>query len=518
VVEYFVGRDAELHALEHALGQDHQAVITQTLAGLGGVGKTQLAAAYVRIHADEYDLVAWIRAEDGGTADLAELAVQLGMPAEGLPPVDQAVRAVRFLEGTEQNWLLILDNVAGPDQLEGCCPASGTGRVLVTSRHQGFEDFGPVLPVGVLDAQHAENYLVERAHRPTERAGARTLARALGCLPLALSHAGSYCAEGTSFEEYLGLLEGLPAAELFATDTQAFYERTVASTWEPSMQAAESAAPLARPVLAMAAYFAPDAIPRSLFATLTDANNPANRKALTDALRALHRFSLVEVMDARLTVHRLVQKVVRDAVESNDDYSGAQAALAAVGKVFPFDVELPATWPACEQLVPHALALASRWRPSWREAKTLVQILNRATDYLYYGSGGGERAIAGAIVALELAERILGAEHPDTLMARENLASAYHSAGRTAEAIPIKEQVVADRERILGAEHPDTLRARGNLAVSYRSAGRTAEAIAIEEQVVADRERILGAEHPDTLRARANLAWSYRSAEASRQR
>jgi hypothetical protein len=77
---------------------------------------------------------------------------------------------------------------------------------------------------------------------------------------------------------------------------------------------------------------------------------------------------------------------------------------------------------------------------------------------------------------------------------------------------------VADRERILGAEHPDTLRARANLAVSYRSAGRTAEAIAIEEQVVADRERILGAEHPDTLRARANLAWSYRSAEASRQR
>jgi hypothetical protein len=73
VVEHFVGRDAELDALDKALGRGHQAVVTQSLTGLGGVGKSQLAAAYVARHARDYDIVAWIRAEDGGIADLAEL-------------------------------------------------------------------------------------------------------------------------------------------------------------------------------------------------------------------------------------------------------------------------------------------------------------------------------------------------------------------------------------------------------------------------------------------------------------
>jgi len=62
VVEHFVGRDADLSALETALGRGHQVVITQSLTGLGGVGKSQLAAAYVARHAQDYDIVAWIRA------------------------------------------------------------------------------------------------------------------------------------------------------------------------------------------------------------------------------------------------------------------------------------------------------------------------------------------------------------------------------------------------------------------------------------------------------------------------
>ncbi|WP_425581221.1 tetratricopeptide repeat protein [Streptomyces sodiiphilus] len=58
----------------------------------------------------------------------------------------------------------------------------------------------------------------------------------------------------------------------------------------------------------------------------------------------------------------------------------------------------------------------------------------------------------------------------------------------------------------LGPHHPDTLLARGNLATSYADAGRTTEAIALLEQVLADRERVLGAEHPGTEATRAALA------------
>ena len=38
------------------------------------------------------------------------------------------------------------------------------------------------------------------------------------------------------------------------------------------------------------------------------------------------------------------------------------------------------------------------------------------------------------------------------------------------------EQTLADHERILGPDHPDTLLLRSNLANAYRDAGRTGEA------------------------------------------
>jgi hypothetical protein len=83
-------------------------------------------------------------------------------------------------------------------------------------------------------------------------------------------------------------------------------------------------------------------------------------------------------------------------------------------------------------------------------------------------------------------------------------------AGRLDEAIPLLEHTLADSERILGAEHPNTLGARNNLANAYRSAGRLGEAIPLYERTLADRERILGAEHPDTLASRNNLAIHHR--------
>ena len=68
-------------------------------------------------------------------------------------------------------------------------------------------------------------------------------------------------------------------------------------------------------------------------------------------------------------------------------------------------------------------------------------------------------------------ERVLGPtiRTPSPLSA---LATAYHSARRLKDAIPLYERAVRDRERIQGPDHPDTLGGRGNLASAYhRPAG-----------------------------------------------
>jgi DNA replication protein DnaC len=80
------------------------------------------------------------------------------------------------------------------------------------------------------------------------------------------------------------------------------------------------------------------------------------------------------------------------------------------------------------------------------------------------------------------------------------------------EAIPLYERTLADRARILGEDHPDTMMSRNNLASAYQEAGRLSEAIAMHEQALADRARILGEDHPDTMMSRNNLASAYQEA------
>ncbi|MFE6247303.1 tetratricopeptide repeat protein [Streptomyces niveus] len=58
----------------------------------------------------------------------------------------------------------------------------------------------------------------------------------------------------------------------------------------------------------------------------------------------------------------------------------------------------------------------------------------------------------------------------------------------------------------MGPDHPDTLGARHNLAISYSDAGRTQDALELRERVLADHQRLLGPDHPATLSARHNLA------------
>ena len=134
---------------------------------------------------------------------------------------------------------------------------------------------------------------------------------------------------------------------------------------------------------------------------------------------------------------------------------------------------------------------------------------NQSWDQIKIGVFSREDSIEFYEQMLAEREWVLGPDHPDTLTVRNNLAGAYKSAGRLAEAVELFEQVLAEYERVLGSDHPDTLAARNNLAGAYYSVGRFGEAIELFERVLAERERVLGSDHPDTLAARNNLAGAY---------
>ena len=62
------------------------------------------------------------------------------------------------------------------------------------------------------------------------------------------------------------------------------------------------------------------------------------------------------------------------------------------------------------------------------------------------------------------------------------------------------------RERVLGAEHPDTLTTRAELAGWTGAAGDAAGARSQFAALLPICERVLGPAHPDTPTTRANLA------------
>ncbi len=482
VAATFTDREAELAALEAALGVADRAVVTQSITGLGGVGKSQLAARYVHARAEEFDVVAWIGAQDGGTADLARLAVALDTSVEGLGSEELARRARDALSTGTDRWLLVLDNVESADRLARLLPTGGEGRVLVTSRDRALREFGPLLALDVLDEEAAVAYLLDRAGRPGDAVAARRLARALGCLPLALSHAATYCQSGTSFSDYHALLDALPMRELFAARPEVFYEQTVASTWTASMRAAVADSPLATTLLQAAAFLAREPIPKSLFAGLPGDSSAVGRRRLTDAFNALARYSLAWVADETMTVHTLLQRSVREDIPAGDDERVLQRVVAALDEAFPRDVRSPLSWPLCERLLPHVIALSDTARDASGDvARSAVALLGRACAYLNHARPG-ERALAVASASVAYADRVVGGEDELSLRARGSLAKAYLGVGRAADALKLGERTIVTAERALGVDHPVARELRGALAASSVAAHRTAEVDALADR------------------------------------
>ncbi|WP_200867669.1 tetratricopeptide repeat protein [Acidithiobacillus thiooxidans] len=65
--------------------------------------------------------------------------------------------------------------------------------------------------------------------------------------------------------------------------------------------------------------------------------------------------------------------------------------------------------------------------------------------------------------ALEVREKVLGQEHPDTATSLNNLAGLLQAQGKLTEAEPLFRRTLEIQEKALGPEHPNTTNTRNNL-------------------------------------------------------
>jgi tetratricopeptide (TPR) repeat protein len=125
---------------------------------------------------------------------------------------------------------------------------------------------------------------------------------------------------------------------------------------------------------------------------------------------------------------------------------------------------------------------------------------------VHYGRGQYSDAERLFRVVLKERDRVLGAEHADSLEARSQLETALYYQGKYAEDEEVIRVLLTLKEKALGPEHPETLKAHNNLGALLFAEGKYAEAENEFRAVLKLKEKVLGSGHRDTLGTRNNLA------------
>ena len=506
----FTGRKLDLAALSaEPLGRT---VLTQSLVGLGGVGKSALALEYAhrRYEAGEVDLAWWFVAEDRSVllASMARLYARLtGTPGSGEDAEAGAVALRNWLERSPYRWILIFDN-AELGTLEGIVPEDGTGQVIITSRSSGWRDVASTRVVGRLPPDEAVALLADITELPADE-DARLITEELGGLALAIEQAAAYIRQtGAGYWDYLDALRADPRAVYDADLAQT--ESVAARVWRRSLDhvtGGQEDHPAAV-VLGIMSYLAPDDIPRQLF-------NPGSIQAtptlsdlgtvkLTVALAELAAYSLIILDRDAINVHRVIQHITRldaDARGRTVEYCATAIGLLDACVSSRLAEKIPAG-----RLLRHVVEATAHAQELGAAPGPAVSVLNSVADTLL---DGGQLDTCRLLLdrALAIAQAKLGPDHQGTLRTRNNLTSWLAEAGQPEKAAAQLRRLLDDRVRMLGADHTDTLATRGNLASWLGESGQVEEAVSQFRELLDDQVRVLGPDHPHTLITRGNLAY-----------
>ena len=523
-------------------------------------GKTQLAAVFAESlwQSGGVDLLVWIEATSRAsvlsgyaTATAAATGRDQSSSCESV-----AAQFLSWLGETSRSWLVVLDDLTSQANLDGLWPAGPAGRVLVTSADPAaIPSDMRIVPVGRFSLREASSYLSGRLSAdPDKRHGAIELAQDLDLEPVALAQASAVIASSPlSCREYRAHF--VRRREQLARSSRT-RPSAAAVTWTFSFERAGQLTPAgtAQLLLALAALLDGHGIPQTVFAASAagdflagGSDVPASGEYARAALEQVGLLT-VDPVTAPPTVRisPVLQAALRAAMPEGMLDRAARSAADALLQAWP-EHELP-VWPASG-------------------LRSCVATLRRITGDLLW-DGGCHPVLVRAGDSLDRARltgpgvdlwrdlattggRLLGGEHPDTMLAGQRLADAYLAAGRPDDAIPwfqwildslthklgpdhrdviearrrlghalvaalqppaavtILERTVPQFEQVCGPEHADTLGVRDELAAAYLAAGQYSEAIALYRRTLADRERAQGVRHPETITTRHGLADSY---------
>ncbi|KAK9850852.1 hypothetical protein MYU51_011447 [Penicillium brevicompactum] len=565
----FVARKPQLKKMKDIFAED-VGRRTAVVHGLGGIGKTQLAIAYVRQNRSDYSAIIWLNARDETALkqSFARAAEWISQHHPNVPYIasalktldlDETVKAVKLWleERRNHRWLVVYDNYDHPllgkwmgktpshtsnlvvstemddstdpfkaFDVQQFLPETDHGAILITTR-SSMVKLGEMIHLRKLeDINDSIDILTSTSGRDDSRqdSAATDLARQLDGLPLALATAGAYLEQvSISYSEYLQLYRSSWQQLQEETPQLAGYDQTLYSTWNVSFRSIELQSPIAAMLLRQWAYFASEDLWYELLQS-DDPHRPGWLKKLTDTalsfhtcLRLLCSHGLVEadrttkpqcVESRGYSVHACVHSWMTHVLSHDVDKNMAWTAIECVAAHMPSH-EKPQFWLIQRRLVAHA----DRCLDLLRQIGILDQsggLLN-SLGSLYTDQGRSQEAEALYKEALESEEKASGREAKSTLDIVNNLGLLYANGGQQKDAEAMFQRALEGYEKVLGREDISTLSVSNKLASLYTDQGRYKEAEVIFKGALEVYEKAWGKEHTSTLNAVNNLGTLYRS-------
>ncbi|MCJ1390022.1 hypothetical protein MMC18_002880 [Xylographa bjoerkii] len=505
----FVGRRSTLEEIDSRFATQRRVAI----AGLGGVGKSQIAIEYCYQFQlkDPQALVFWIYGDAARfTQAYRKIITKLHIPGWDDPKTDTLQLVCDWLsDESHGHWLLALDNADdtaafftekseqsskeadASKPLSRYLPSSQKGRILITTRDRRVGERlanreSPIL-IFPMTSSEAEALLRSKTlpNVWSDKAAAELLEE-LAYLPLAITQAAAFISEnGVSMSEYVSILRlsDKDMQDLLSEDLEDprrdQTENCVMRTWKISFDQILKEKPRAAEILSLMAVLDRSGVPLTLIRKEND-----TEISLKTALGTLQAFSLIksERDNAMLfSMHRIVQLTTKKWLELRGELSHWQEdALRVLSNVYPavtFE-----QWPTCATLTPHVELVLSH-KPSSNEGLLQRAKLLQNASVFDFNMGNSQEAYVKGMEGFAIHQRLLDKDDPVLLQDYNHLGVWYNQQGEYQKSKEALQLAVSGFEKALGSDHEDTLQSLENLALTEMALGEYQIARGLLEQV-----------------------------------
>lgn len=504
---YFVGREKAMSELKMYFS--NQGMVVKGIRGMGGSGKSQLAAEFAhqsKTQAVPYRLIRWLKADSPENVKQSyfSLGEDLGIHRQDYKESEEAYKkAIDRQLLRYERILLIYDNVESLEDIEAYQPQSSEGasiHLLVTTRNE--LDL-PLIMIHEFSNEEVQLYLEKRLGKAIDPSLAQQLGEELGYLTLAIVQASAYMVKYRKpLEDFIKLLKTNNRDKILSADSKL---QSVASLWNVTL---EKLSTKALEALQLCAHLDPDSIPSKLLQASMDENDS------DEILYELRTHSLLlEVGDDNelFRMHRLLHESVRRSLSAETSKAFVEKAIFALKAIIYENrvqhiAEYQMFWKTREYLFTQIIYLIAQGE-SFNISPELLAALNEwAGDYHKFFTLNYDLGLQYYQKCYLLRSTLNSEPNPGLGNAIFNLASISHLKHDYSQSLEKYERCINIYTTVYGEKNPYVAASINNISGVHSAMGHFEEALHYYEKSLSIIRMIHGENHPLVALALSNVA------------